>query len=264
MRRCTSTRRTRLRSPLRLKLSTSAGRQVRPGVSRSAARRHVLVGPVFAGDRRGVPEVRARDQARIEGSAVVSDRDVAVLVIPTFNALPQLPRCLDSLSWRHDEGLMVLVVDAGSTDGTREWVRRERSRCRPRARLSVDVVDGTGRPGVSLRGRSARRQPPGALERRLRVGPCGFEALSGVLDAAPATIVCSQVRDLANGLPTFTGGLKDREGRYFTRSLLPDGSAPPSGRVHWCGGQGVLFSAEVFTTVGGFDAGCVPSLRWRS
>lgn len=49
------------------------------------------------------------------------ERTVAV-VIPSWNSLALLPRCLESL---RDQGLEVLVVDNGSSDGTVAYLERE-------------------------------------------------------------------------------------------------------------------------------------------
>ncbi len=47
------------------------------------------------------------------------------LVIPTFNRCGSLSRCLESLATEVAKGDLLAVVDAGSTDGTVEMVRRD-------------------------------------------------------------------------------------------------------------------------------------------
>jgi GT2 family glycosyltransferase len=188
----------------------------------------------------------------------VSAGNVTVLVIPTFNARRRLPLCLASLEWRHDANLTVVVVDAGSTDGTREWLRRE----------APDVELVCGSPWMWWTGLvdlGCRYAIDALAADRLALlnddclwDHAGFEALSELIDASPRMIVCSQVRDRESGLPIFTGGLVDRSGRFVARALPDGGSNPASRQVVWSGGQGVLFSTEVFSTIGGFDPVAFP------
>src|SRR5436309_15982953 len=60
--------------------------------------------------------------------------DVTVVVV-TWNALPWLERCLDSVAGRD-----LVVVDNGSTDGTVDWVREHH----PEARLIEQENRGMG------------------------------------------------------------------------------------------------------------------------
>jgi hypothetical protein len=46
-----------------------------------------------------------------------------VVVVATYNRLPLLRRCLDSIAAHTASEHEVVVVDGGSTDGTREWLR---------------------------------------------------------------------------------------------------------------------------------------------
>ena len=45
------------------------------------------------------------------------------IVIPTFNCLDTLRECLLSLGWIEDEGVDIVVADAGSADGTCELAK---------------------------------------------------------------------------------------------------------------------------------------------
>jgi GT2 family glycosyltransferase len=47
------------------------------------------------------------------------------IVIPTYNGIEHLRHCLTSVRRHAPPGTQVLVVDDASTDGTREWLRRE-------------------------------------------------------------------------------------------------------------------------------------------
>ncbi|MCH8253471.1 MAG: glycosyltransferase, partial [Planctomycetes bacterium] len=44
------------------------------------------------------------------------------IVVPTFNRRERLARCLDRIRQNVETPCEVLVVDGGSTDGTREWL----------------------------------------------------------------------------------------------------------------------------------------------
>lgn len=44
------------------------------------------------------------------------------IIIPTYNRVGELKRCLESVIPQHYPGLEVIVVDDGSTDGTRAWL----------------------------------------------------------------------------------------------------------------------------------------------
>jgi len=54
----------------------------------------------------------------------VSGQQPVAVVIPSWNSLDLLPRCLDSLRAQGEE-IELLVVDNGSGDGSVEYLRRE-------------------------------------------------------------------------------------------------------------------------------------------
>jgi len=45
------------------------------------------------------------------------------IVIPTFNSLSATKDCLESIEWARHTHTSVVVVDSGSIDGTREYVK---------------------------------------------------------------------------------------------------------------------------------------------
>jgi GT2 family glycosyltransferase len=47
---------------------------------------------------------------------------IVSIVVPTFNRLALLQRCLDKIAKNVDCGHEVIVVEGGSTDGSREWL----------------------------------------------------------------------------------------------------------------------------------------------
>lgn len=67
---------------------------------------------------------------------LMMERPLISLLIPTYQEAAYVDRCLESvtrITWPHDR-LEVLVIDGGSTDGTREVVREWEQRC-PAVRL---------------------------------------------------------------------------------------------------------------------------------
>jgi GT2 family glycosyltransferase len=56
---------------------------------------------------------------------VTTERIVSI-VIPTFNRFDRLQRCIDRIEQNVSSPSEVIVVDGGSTDGTRDWLARRR------------------------------------------------------------------------------------------------------------------------------------------
>lgn len=54
-----------------------------------------------------------------------TDRIVS-LVVPTYNRLSRLQRCLDKIRRNVSHAKEVVVIDGGSTDGTRDWLADQR------------------------------------------------------------------------------------------------------------------------------------------
>lgn len=63
------------------------------------------------------------------------------VLIPTYNSLPYLATCLDSLKGQLNEGIEIVIVDAESTDGTREYAS---SRAAEFAEFRVIVAPPSG------------------------------------------------------------------------------------------------------------------------
>lgn len=64
------------------------------------------------------------------------------VVIPTYNRLNLLKRTLSSVHWQRHKNYEVIVVDDGSTDGTREWLLTQRERVR-------GITQENGGPGAA-------------------------------------------------------------------------------------------------------------------
>ncbi len=52
-------------------------------------------------------------------------RRIVSIVVPTFNRLERLERCIDNIRRNVVHASEVIVVDGGSTDGTRDWLSRQ-------------------------------------------------------------------------------------------------------------------------------------------
>src|SRR5258706_16426507 len=50
---------------------------------------------------------------------------IVSIVVPTFNRLAKLRRCIDNIRWGVSMPVETIIVDGGSTDGTREWLIRQ-------------------------------------------------------------------------------------------------------------------------------------------
>jgi len=180
------------------------------------------------------------------------------IVIPMHNALRQLPRCLDSLGWAHDEAVVIVVVDAGSTDGGTEWIATHFP--------EVVIVDGDAgmwwteatEVGCRFAVGELKVEQVGLLNVDCAWNQRGFVAARAALERYPGVIVCSHVQDRDGGATTFAGGVTRRSGVLTLRGAGAPGGTAPSAWVAWCGGQGVLFDSRVFVDTGGFDYRAFP------
>jgi len=51
-----------------------------------------------------------------------NQKDLVSIIIPTFNCIDYLPKCIESILGQEYKNLEIIIVDDGSTDGTRDWV----------------------------------------------------------------------------------------------------------------------------------------------
>ena len=176
------------------------------------------------------------------------------LVIPVFNGLPQLSDCLRSLSWAQEMGVGVVVVDSGSTDGSREVV----AALAPRAHVVLGNASMWWTAAVDAGCRYAletlRAERICLLNHDCLWSREGFAALEHALEDHPDSIACSDVVSLDGLRTVFGGGVTMQSGMLSVRACdLPADPPPRSGWVDWCGGQGVLFTALTYRRIGGFD-----------
>ena len=66
---------------------------------------------------------------------------VVSIVIPNFNCLDYLPRCIESIRTQRDVNYEIIVIDDGSTDGSLEWLKAEEEKD---VRLHVYAEKGLG------------------------------------------------------------------------------------------------------------------------
>lgn len=55
---------------------------------------------------------------------IADTRRIVSIVVPTFNRIERLARCIDKIRQNVTHPSEIIVVDGGSTDGTREWLAR--------------------------------------------------------------------------------------------------------------------------------------------
>lgn len=180
------------------------------------------------------------------------------IVIPVFNGMPQLGACLESIEWTRDlPDVDVVVVDCGSTDGSREYVASEH----PWVRLVFGHSDMWWAAATNYGCRYAvdelGAEILGLLNHDCRWTEAGFVALRKSYAEQPA-IHCSRVL-LPDGRLFFAGGRIAWSGRLMIRGYY-EAQDPgyPAGRVDWSGGQGVLVPAWLWTALDGFDERALP------
>ena len=80
------------------------------------------------------PLMNSSSTTNRRASTILADTDnedpmdaipIVSIVVPTFNRFARLRRCIDNIRQNVPHAKEVLVVDGGSTDGTREWLGRQ-------------------------------------------------------------------------------------------------------------------------------------------
>lgn len=180
------------------------------------------------------------------------------LVIPTFNSLQALKECLSSIEWARNASVSVVVVDSGSSDGTREYLKTV---------PWVVAVDGS--PDMWW----AAATNAGCIRAIRTLGANGiallncdctwdvssFVALRDSFIKKPGDIHCSRVLVRSPRRLLFAGGFILRSGLLGMRGFMEPADTPyDGGEVEWCGGMGVLFAAGLWERLGGFDARTFP------
>jgi glycosyltransferase involved in cell wall biosynthesis len=173
------------------------------------------------------------------------------VVVPVLNEAESLPGLLADLAAQEPPAAEVVVVDAGSADGTLELLR-ERGASLPALRVveSPGAVPGRGR----IEGIRASSAPVAVmLDAGSRVGP-GFVAALAAAVAAGTTTVAVGVSE-PDARTAF-----ERAAGWFTLSAFKpqEGSGPIAGEHLPAGRNGVAFTRDAWEAVGGYP----PGLPW--
>jgi GT2 family glycosyltransferase len=190
---------------------------------------------------------------------VSAPRKVSVAVL-SWNGRRHLETCLQALAGQDDPGVEweVLVLDNGSTDGTAEWLRRERP---ARVRLLESRYNLGFCAGNNLLVAAAAGDAVAFLNNDTRPRRDWLAALVAALAAAPADVaaVSGQIVDWEGERLDFGRGVMTFDGHAFQldyRRPLASARVPAAGEelLFACGGN-MLIRRSSFLAAGGFDAG---------
>jgi len=162
------------------------------------------------------------------------------IVTISFNQAPFLEECIDSVARERGDGIEYIVVDAGSTDGSRDILAR---RARDIDRLILEPDRGPS-DGLNKGFAAARGELYGYVnaDDRLIRGAAPF-VRNFFARHADVDVLCGAIR------------LIDREGRPSPRARVSDkfDVARYAAGVCTIGQQATFFRREIFTRAGGFN-----------
>jgi glycosyltransferase involved in cell wall biosynthesis len=176
------------------------------------------------------------------------------VIVPVRDEVDNLGPLLDDLRAQHQPAVELVVVDAGSTDGTRELLSNRASRW---DRLRVVHADGA--PPGHARNEGIKRTSShliATLDAGTRVGPEWLAALSAPLRAVGADhpLVCVGIAE-----PDARSEFERAAGWLTLRAFKPLGRPAPASASYLPGGRnGLCFDRRVWERVGGYPA----DLRW--
>jgi N-acetylglucosaminyl-diphospho-decaprenol L-rhamnosyltransferase len=170
------------------------------------------------------------------------------ILIPVFNHLEYTQRCLECLRADSYKGIRIIVVDNGSTDGTRDWLRGQ---------CGLELILNDANLGCAPAWNQGARSA-GVLAVEGTTGECASEWLvilnNDVL--LPANWLDGLIASAkSRHLDVVSPALREREMNY----CFPDYSKEFMGRMNGVirrgAAHGVCFAvcAEVFSRIGGFD-----------
>jgi GT2 family glycosyltransferase len=179
----------------------------------------------------------------------------ATVAIVNWNGRHLLEECLPSvfaLDYPPD-ALECVVVDNGSSDGSRDWLRQEWPQVR--------VVAHADNRGFSAAANDAAEAAQGRvvafLNNDCRVAPTWLRRLVETLDGEKVAAVGSRMVDWAGARIDFDGAAMNFHGhgsnRGFGRPYVATASRPPEPALFACGGAMAVDRAR-FLATGGFDA----------
>ncbi len=198
--------------------------------------------------------IPAPDESSPAGSLAASgarDADAPMLsvVVVNWNGADYLPACLASVI---GDGREILVVDNGSTDGSRERLGDLAD--------AVHWIDAGANLGFSRAANRGLRAATGRLVLFLNPDAVANEAAlaeaARLLDQDPATglVSVAVVDEQGRRVPTVEPFLSLRSlatGRWESRVSAPEGPDPV--RIPWCHGAFLMGRREEILALGGFD-----------
>ena len=173
------------------------------------------------------------------------------IIIPTWNSLAYLPRCLEALA-AHSPGASVIVVDNASTDGTVAWLAEHASHVTV---LTNPTNEGFG--AACNRGVAAATTTWVCLLNADAFVTAGWlDALHAALAAVPRAAVAAPMFLNEDGSLQEAGGMLPRSG---TGVLYGNGDSPTEWRfrfpriVDYSSAACWLVERSFFLDLGGFD-----------
>ncbi len=183
------------------------------------------------------------------------------VAILSWNGRQHLETCLAALSLQNDPGVPweILVLDNGSTDGTADWLRRERPKGLPPLRLIESPVNLGFCAGNNRLIAAAAGDAVALLNNDTRPRPEWLASLVAALAAAPEDVaaVSGQIVDWQGERLDFARGAMTFDGHAFQldyRRPLDLAKVPAEGEelLFACGGN-LLIRKSSFLEAGGFD-----------
>jgi glycosyltransferase involved in cell wall biosynthesis len=181
-------------------------------------------------------------------------RSVVSVVVPVRDEVDNLGLLLNDLRAQDHHAAELVVVDAGSTDGTRELLSESASRW---DELRVVHADGAAPGRARNEGiKRASGRVVATLDAGTRVGPEWLGALSGPLRSLEGDdpLVCVGMAE-----PDARSEFERAAGWFTLRAFKPLGRAAPASASYLPGGRnGLCFTRQAWERVGGYPE----ELRW--
>lgn len=193
--------------------------------------------------------------------AAAGQPDVSI-IIPVFNKLPLTMACVESIRReRTDAGFEIVVVDNGSTDGTREWLADQERAGHLRPVVNPDNL-GFAR-GCNVGAAHARGRHLLFLNNDMEVTPGWLDPLVSTLDTDPGVGIVGARLLFADDTIQHAGVAlvrSDRDGAphlcgvHLSYQKPADHQGAQNAQVmQIVTGACLLIRREVFAAVGGFD-----------
>jgi GT2 family glycosyltransferase len=185
----------------------------------------------------------------------VSGAPRATVALVNWNGRHLLEACLPSvfaLDYPAD-ALECVVVDNGSTDGSRQWLQA----CWPQVRVVAHPDNRGFAPAANDAAEAATGQVVAFLNNDCRVAPTWLRHLVDALDAEGAAAAGSCMLDWSGARVDFDGAAMNFHGhgsnRGFGRPYVAGAARAPEPALFACGGAMAVDRAR-FLATGGFDA----------